>query len=108
MNAQLRDSSSRKARKTIEKSHLTLVAPTTVYGTVDKAGPPKRRRNADVRSLLLLGLRDLVGSMLFVAAWTGRGVTWRGTRYDVAHDGTLHRRPAWPRQESGSPIAPMS
>jgi len=24
------------------KSHLALVAPTTVYGTVDKAGPPKR------------------------------------------------------------------
>lgn len=65
-------------------------------------------RNADVRSLLLLGLRDLVGSALFVAAWTGRGVTWRGTRYDVAHDGTLHRRPAWPRQESGSPIAPTN
>ena len=65
-------------------------------------------READARSLLLLGLRDLVGSALFVAAWTGRGVTWRGTRYDVAHDGTLHRRPAWPRQESGSPIAPTS
>jgi type 1 fimbriae regulatory protein FimB/type 1 fimbriae regulatory protein FimE len=30
--------------------HLALVAPTTVYGTVDKAGPPKRRRNAEVRS----------------------------------------------------------
>ena len=32
------------------KSHLALVAPTTVIGTVDKAGPPKRRRNAEVRS----------------------------------------------------------
>ena len=32
------------------KSHLALVAPTTVNGTVDKAGPPKRRRNAEVRS----------------------------------------------------------
>ena len=36
--------------KTIAKSHLALVAPTTVYGTVEKAGPPKRRRNAEVRS----------------------------------------------------------
>jgi integrase len=34
----------------MEKSHLALVAPTTVNGTVDKAGPPKRRRNAEVRS----------------------------------------------------------
>ena len=32
------------------KSPLALVAPTTVNGTVDKAGPPKRRRNAEVRS----------------------------------------------------------
>jgi hypothetical protein len=32
------------------KSHLALVAPTTVNGTVDKAGPPKRRRNAEVRA----------------------------------------------------------
>ena len=30
--------------------HLALVAPTTVNGTVDKAGPPKRRRNAEVRT----------------------------------------------------------
>ena len=30
--------------------HLALVVPTTVNGTVDKAGPPKRRRNAEVRS----------------------------------------------------------
>ena len=34
----------------MEKSHLALVAPTTVNGTVDKAGPPRRRRNAEVRS----------------------------------------------------------
>ena len=34
----------------MEKPHLALVAPTTVYGTVDKAGPPKRRCNAEVRS----------------------------------------------------------
>src|SRR6478752_3533087 len=34
----------------MEKSHLTLVAPTTVNGTVDKAVPPKRKRNAEVRA----------------------------------------------------------
>jgi hypothetical protein len=34
----------------MEKSHLALVTPATVYGTLDKAGPPKRRRNAEVRS----------------------------------------------------------
>ena len=34
----------------MEKSHLALVSPTTLYGTVDKAGPPKRRRNGEVRS----------------------------------------------------------
>ena len=32
------------------KPHLAVVAPATVYGTVDKAGPPKRRLNAEVRS----------------------------------------------------------
>jgi integrase len=32
------------------KPHLAVVAPTTVIGTVHKAGPPKRRRNAEVRS----------------------------------------------------------
>ena len=39
-----------KRLKNREKTHLALVAPTTVNGTVDKAGPPKRRRNAEVRS----------------------------------------------------------
>ena len=34
----------------MRKSHLALVAPTTVYGTVVTAGPPKRRGNAEVRS----------------------------------------------------------
>src|SRR4029077_757762 len=39
-----------KACKTMGKPRLALVAPTTVIGTVDKAGPPKRRRNAEVRA----------------------------------------------------------
>src|SRR4051812_32714040 len=32
------------------KPRLALVTPTTVIGTVERAGPPKRRRNADVRA----------------------------------------------------------
>ena len=40
----------KKARKTMVKSHPALVAPTTVNRTVEKAGPPKRRRNAEARS----------------------------------------------------------
>jgi integrase len=35
--------------KHITKSHLALVSPAPVYGTVNKS-PPKRRRNLDVRS----------------------------------------------------------
>ena len=42
VNAYLRDSLTRKARKTMEKSHLALVAPTTVYGTV-RSQPPRRQ-----------------------------------------------------------------
>jgi site-specific recombinase XerD len=38
-----------KGPKSMRKSHLALVAPTTVYGTVESQQPPKRRRNADVR-----------------------------------------------------------
>jgi type 1 fimbriae regulatory protein FimB/type 1 fimbriae regulatory protein FimE len=34
----------------MKKPHLALVTPATVYGTVDFKGPPKRRRNEEVRS----------------------------------------------------------
>ena len=35
----------------MEKSHLALVAPTTVIGTVaDRQRPPRRKRNAEVRA----------------------------------------------------------
>jgi ceramide glucosyltransferase len=63
-------------------------------------------RDAALRSLPLLPLRDLVGSALFVVAWSGRGVTWRGARYRVAHDGTLHRRATEPPVAAGRPVAP--
>jgi ceramide glucosyltransferase len=63
-------------------------------------------RDADARSLPLLGVRDLVGSALFVAAWTGRGVTWRGARYRVAADGTLHRRASGPTSAARKPVSP--
>src|SRR4051794_18718788 len=32
------------------KPRLALVAPTTVNGTVEKPGPPRRRHNAEVRT----------------------------------------------------------
>jgi ceramide glucosyltransferase len=63
-------------------------------------------RDADLRSLPLLGLRDLVGSALFMAAWSGRGVTWRGARYDVAADGTLRRRASGPASALRRPVSP--
>src|SRR6476646_10342756 len=90
------------------KSHLALVAPTTVNGTVDKAGPPKRRRNAEVRSREYLteaevnrlisaagedrnGHRD--ATMILVAyrhgLRAGELVTLRWDAIDFAH-GRLH------------------
>jgi ceramide glucosyltransferase len=63
-------------------------------------------READLRCLPLLALRDLVGSALFVAAWSGRGVTWRGARYWVARDGTLHLRAAGPGSVARGPVSP--
>ena len=92
----------------MEKSHLALVAPTTVNGTVDKAGPPKRRRNAEVRSREYLtdaevnrlisaagenrnGHRD--ATMILVAyrhgLRAGELVTLRWDAIDFAH-GRLH------------------
>jgi type 1 fimbriae regulatory protein FimB/type 1 fimbriae regulatory protein FimE len=49
MIAHIWDSCTKKAGKTMGKSHLALVAPNTVNGTVKEAAPPKRRRNAEVR-----------------------------------------------------------
>jgi integrase len=92
----------------MEKSHLALVAPITVNGTVDKAGPPKRRRNAEVRSREYLtdaevnrlisaagknrnGHRD--ATMILVAyrhgLRAGELVTLRWDTIDFAH-GRLH------------------
>jgi hypothetical protein len=62
-------------------------------------------READLRSLPFLGLRDLVGSALFIAAWSGRDVTWRGTRFRVACDGALHRDVTARALEAGSVVA---
>jgi len=39
-----------KPVKSMKKSHLALVTPLTVIGTVDTKGPPRRRPNAEVRS----------------------------------------------------------
>ena len=108
MRAYLWDSRREKARKTMVKPHLALVAPTTVYGTVDDAGPPKRRRNAEVRSREYLtdgevnrlisaagenrnGHRD--AAMILVAyrhgLRAGELVTLRWDAVDFAH-GRLH------------------
>ncbi|MEZ0230043.1 MAG: glycosyltransferase, partial [Planctomycetota bacterium] len=46
-------------------------------------------READLASLPLLPVRDLVATALFIRAWLGRTVTWRGRRFRVAPDGTL-------------------
>ena len=50
MRTHLRDSYREKARKPWKNRIWRWSSPTTVYGTVGKAGPPKRRRNAEVRS----------------------------------------------------------
>jgi hypothetical protein len=51
MSVHLRDSSRGKGRKSMAKSHLALVAPATVIGTVEPTyRPPKRVRNAEVRA----------------------------------------------------------
>jgi hypothetical protein len=39
-----------KARKPMGNSQLKLVTPDTVFGAVPAATPPRKRRNADVRS----------------------------------------------------------
>jgi hypothetical protein len=45
------DRSLKKGRKPMAKSHLALVAPATVIGTVEPhRQPPKRVRNAEVRA----------------------------------------------------------
>jgi type 1 fimbriae regulatory protein FimB/type 1 fimbriae regulatory protein FimE len=105
------------------KSHLVLVAPTTVNGTVDKAGPPKRRRNAEVRSREYLtdaevnrlisaagenrnGHRD--ATMILVAyrhgLRAGELVTLRWNAVDFAH-GHLHVSRLKGSSESVHPLA---
>src|SRR6476620_11778434 len=105
------------------KSHLALVAPITVNGTVDKAGPPKRRRNAEVRSREYLtdaevnqlisaagenrnGHRD--ATMILVAYRHGLRaaelVTLRWDAIDFAH-GRLHVRRLKGGSESVHPLS---
>ena len=107
----------------MEKSHLALVAPTTIIGTVEKAGPPKRRRNAEVRSREFLtdaevnrlisaagenrnGHRD--ATMVLVAyrhgLRAGKLVTLRWDGIDFAH-GRLHVRRLKGGSESVHPLS---
>jgi ceramide glucosyltransferase len=46
-------------------------------------------RKADLASMALLPLRDLIATGLFVLAWSGSSVTWRGRRFRVLADGTF-------------------
>ncbi|MBI3724413.1 glycosyltransferase [bacterium] len=46
-------------------------------------------KEADFASLPLLPLRDILGTALFLLAWTRRTVTWRSRRYRVSRDGTM-------------------
>ena len=107
----------------MKKPHLALVAPRTVYGTVDTKGPPRRRPNAEVRSREYLtqaeverliaaagdnrnGHRD--STMILVAYRHGlRGaevVTLRWDAIDFGH-GRLHVS----RAKNGSPsVHPLS
>ena len=105
------------------KPHLALVAPATVIGTVSKAGPPKRRRNAEVRAREYLtdaeinrlisaagenrnGHRD--ATMVLVAYRHGLRaaelVTLRWDAIDFAH-GRLHVRPVKGSAESVHPLS---
>ncbi len=64
-------------------------------------------RGADLGSLPLLPIRDLIATDLFVLAWFGRTVTWRGRRFRVAADGTLtDLSPEPPKTEAALAAAP--
>jgi type 1 fimbriae regulatory protein FimB/type 1 fimbriae regulatory protein FimE len=112
-----------KLAKPMKKPHLALVAPRTVYGTVDTKGPPRRRPNAEVRTREYLtqaeverliaaagnnrnGHRD--STMILVAYRHGlRGIEVVGLRWDAIdfNRGLLHVN----RAKSGSPaVHPIS
>src|SRR5262249_35547207 len=67
--AYLRDSLATGALKTMGKSRLALVAPTTDYGTVGR-NPPPRRRNTELRAREYL--TDAEINRLIVAASRNR------------------------------------
>lgn len=46
------------------------------------------------KNLWLLPLRDLVFAALWLQAWFGREVTWRGRRYRISSDGRMEPLPA--------------
>jgi ceramide glucosyltransferase len=53
------------------------------------------RTPLDPCTVLLLPVRDLLGTALFALAWVGRDVTWRGRRFRILPDGRLQAmRPA--------------
>lgn len=58
-----------------------LLAVRRAFGVHRRIGMPKSYR--------LLPLRDILSFGVFVASFFGRGVSWRGHRYDVAPSGAL-------------------
>jgi integrase len=104
--------------------HLALVAPTTVIGTVaDRANPPRRQRNADVRTreyltdgeiarLIGAAARNRYGhrdaTMVLIAyrhgLRAGELVTLRWDAIDFAH-GRLHVRRLKGGSESVHPLS---
>ena len=112
-----------KLAKSMKRPHLALVAPSTVFGTVEAKGPPRRRPNAELRSREYLtqaeverlvaaagdnrnGHRD--ATMILVAYRHGLRaaeiVTLRWDSVDFSH-GRLHVN----RAKNGSPsVHPLS
>ncbi|MDW6024664.1 bacteriohopanetetrol glucosamine biosynthesis glycosyltransferase HpnI [Mesorhizobium sp. BAC0120] len=51
------------------------------------------RFDTQAQAYLLLPLRDLFSSVVYVAGFCGSTVAWRGHRYRIAHDGTVIPNP---------------
>jgi len=72
-----------KLAKSMTKPHLALVRPCTVYGTDALKGPPKRRRNAEVRTREYL--TDAEVNRLIAAAGDNRNGNRDATMVLVAY-----------------------
>jgi integrase len=73
-----------KLAKSMKNPSLALVTPSTVYGTVDPKRPPRRRRNAEVRSREYLTDAE-VNRLIAAAAGDNRNGHRDGTMVLVAY-----------------------